>query len=390
MGETIGYFNGKDQKFDSEILKCSSRMYLEASPLNSGQRSKLDKCLTEDKFYNHLYANSIKADKLVSHIEKEINLNDTHNFILTGYKGCGKSTFIGYYLRQSKTRSRIIRFDDGWEPEVGIKYNIAMYIIDALFSDLKYEDKAYRGEIAKKYIELFYKNSNSEYIERKIDDNNFLKYFSDKIKWAYKLSIDGKIDDIDYYLNQDIKKHLFSARITQLMQILLFWDIAYKYAKNQDERCCIIFESLDVIYNTSEIPALVESIVAFRNNIDILSESLFYKGNTISDPTQDYTFLLVMRETTKAEFSNCIDHFSDQKIRFKNIMYMSNVYDLYDIISKRLSYLIEVSQERPEYLDLEEFANLIQNISGIKSMLKDPYIYMSVFSRYLIMTIVHV
>lgn len=91
--------------------------------------------------------------------------------------------------------------------------------------------------------------------------------------------------------------------------------------------------------------------------------------------------LMVMRETTKAEFSNCIDHFSDKKIRFKTIMYMSNVYDLYDIIKRRCNYLIELS-EYPEFRNSEDFNAMLSNIIYLKELLNDNYIRKNVFALF--------
>ena len=58
--------------FDQMLENIDVRMYLKASPLESGERSKLDKVLSYDMYYDSLYAHSREADKLINEIKEKI------------------------------------------------------------------------------------------------------------------------------------------------------------------------------------------------------------------------------------------------------------------------------------------------------------------------------
>lgn len=99
-------------EFEELLMNSDVRYYLKASPFEAGERSRLDNALTEDYYFDHLYAHSEEAEKKIEEILMKIHRDDVHNYILAGYKGCGKSTFIRYFLRKLDIRYRIINLDD--------------------------------------------------------------------------------------------------------------------------------------------------------------------------------------------------------------------------------------------------------------------------------------
>ena len=365
--------------FDQMLENIDVRMYLKASPLESGERSKLDKVLSYDMYYDSLYAHSREADKLINEIKEKIIAEDTHNFILSGYKGCGKSTFVRYLLRNVNARSLIINFDDHWEPGIGIFHNIVMFIYEKIFHDFFPTNGEKPCTISQKYIEIFHDNMNGEYIESNIDIHDYFTFFSHKLCYVKWLRQDGKCnkEDIKQKLRDHVKAHIKSGTISNLMMLLVFWDVADRIVHQRNKKCYIVFENLDVIHNTKDVPELVKNVVAFRNNIDKITESIYYEGKQICDPTQDYVLMFVMRETTKAEFTNSINHFSDRKIRFHHFMTMSGIYDLYDIISTRYKYLLSVEKE---YKDNLKFCNMLLEIKNIKNILSNSGVRNKIFA----------
>lgn len=349
--------------FEDMLKNIDIRMFLKASPLESGERSKLDKVLSYEMYYDSLYANSKEADALIEEIKNKIEAEDTHNFILSGYKGCGKSTFVGYFLRKVDARNLVIRFDDHWEPREGILQNIVMFIYEKIFHDILPLDDKIPCEISDKYIEIFNDNVNRDFIQSNIDLHDYFTFFTDKLMYAVRLRKDDEFDikNVKIALRDHIKAHIKSGSIANLMMLLVFWDIADRIVHQSNPQCCIVFENLDVIHNTKDVPELVKNVVAFRNNIDKITESIYYQGQPISDPTQDYILIFVMRETTKAEFSSSIDHFSDRKIRFHHFMTVSQIYDLYDIISARYKYLCSLKEN---FSDNVQFCEMIKWACG--------------------------
>ena len=51
--------------FEQMLENIDVKIFLKASPLESGERSKLDKVLSNDMYYESLYAHSDKAEKLI-------------------------------------------------------------------------------------------------------------------------------------------------------------------------------------------------------------------------------------------------------------------------------------------------------------------------------------
>lgn len=367
------------EAFEQMLENIDSRMFLKASPLESGERSRLDKCLSETMYYDSLYANSKKADDLVAEIKQKIIAEDTHNFILSGYKGCGKSTFVGHLLRHIDARSLVIKFDEHWEPKEGIIQNIVMFIYEKIFEDILPKGGKEACRISEKYIEIFNDNMNGDFIEKHIDLHDYFTFFTHKLMYAVRLRKQQNFnrEDVKVALRDHVKAHIKSNSISNLMMLLVFWDVAERIVNNESPKCCIVFENLDVIYNTEDVPELVRNVVAFRNNIDKITESIFYNGKIISDPTQDYILIFVMRETTTAEFSSSINHFSDRKIRFQPFMMVSEIYDLYDIILKRYQYLISVKHL---FLENQRFANMLKTIENILGILQDSVIRKRIFA----------
>ena len=367
------------KEFEQMLGDIDVRMFLKASPHASGERSKLDKSLSSDMFYNSLYANSEKADDLIAEIQKKIIAEDTHNFILSGYKGCGKSTFIGYFLRNIDARSLVIKFDDHWEPSEGIYQNIVMFLYEKIFDDILPENNEIPCLISDKYIEIFYNNMNGDLIEKHIDLHKYFTNFTEKLEYAvrHRRQNSWNKEKVKEVLNDHIKKHIKSGSISNILMLMVFWDIADRIVHDGNRKCCIVFENLDVIHNTKDVPKLVENVVAFRNNIDRITASIYYKDKPISDPSQDYIMLFVMRETTRAEFLNSVSHFSDGKIRFEHFMAVSEIYDLYDIISKKYDYLESI---KDQFFDNLMFCNMMKTIESIKIVLTNPTIRRRIFA----------
>lgn len=376
-------------EFEELLMNSDVRYYLKASPFEAGERSRLDNALTEDYYFDHLYAHSEEAEKKIEEILMKIHRDDVHNYILAGYKGCGKSTFIRYFLRKLDIRYRIINLDDHWEPDKGIINNLVSYLDRLIEDDLFPQNGQQPCRTIRKYIELFCWNNDNKYRIRRIDTENYLIYFGDKIEYTLNLVQSKEYDWLRKYFETDIKIHILKgaevngtrmgATISNVLTLILFWDIAYRLANNLSKKCCIVFENLDVIYNTMDIPKLAENVVAFRNNVDKLVPTLSYQGELLPSPTQDYILIFVMRETTEGEFSSYIEHFSDGKVFFQPYTDISNIYDIHAIVSKRADWLGALSEK---YLCYEKNGNIRQiqkKTDLILRLLGDPHLRKRLF-----------
>lgn len=376
-------------QFEELLMDSDVRYYLKASPLEAGERSRLDNALTEDYYYEHLYAHSNEAETVIEDILTKIRRDDVHNFILAGYKGCGKSTFVRYFLKKTDIRHRIINLDDHWEPDKGIINNLVSYLDRLIEDDLFPRNGQEPCRTVKKYIELFCSNDENKYRLRGIDTENYLIYFGDKIEYTLLLSQSQQNVELRKYFETDIKIHVLKgaeangirlgATISNVLTLILFWDIAYRIANNLPEKCCVVFENLDVIYNSVDVPKFAENVVAFRNNVDKLVPTLSYHEDLLPSPTQDYILIFVMRETTEGEFCTYIEHFSDGKVFFQPYTDISNIYDIHAIVSKRADWLADLSEKNPHFIHHENIKQIRRRIGLILELLGDLHLRKRLF-----------
>ena len=363
-----GYHVEPITAFDRALANVSLKSYLRVSAHASGERSDIEKGITEDMYYKYFYATSVDAEVYAKDIINRINSDNVRNIVLSGYKGCGKTTFIHHLARILKVRKILLNFDDIVVCRSEIKTILAGYVYKQIVSDIV--DRNCR--IAEMFDEIFNTDPNLTTLSRHFDIyNSFLMLFR-KIKHAKDIVRDQKNPRwAETYLNKDLKEDLTTRDICTLMIIMVMWDTAKRYAFRLEEKCCIIFDNLDTIYNTTTLPEFVNQIALFRNNVDRIFEKMTFRGAKLCDPTQDYYCIFVMRETTKAEF---IDHFHDQKVS----MYipkqnMSHLYDICAILRKKREYL-ELVNRKEGFSQNEKLQTIFKQISLLESLLDDQYL----------------
>lgn len=182
------------------------------------------------------------------------------------------------------------------------------------------------------------------------------------------------------YTNNDLKVHIANLDINQLMIAIVLWDIAYRFAFQEKDRCCIVFENLDTIYNASSLPDFTKQILYFRNNIDNILANVHYEGASLSKMNGLYTLIFVMRETTKCEF---VDHFVGKVEMYIPPNSMSFLYEIKDIVKKRASYIHELEC----YLlndgkDISGLRRLREELDNLEELLMDPYIANRMFGLF--------
>ena len=359
--------------FDDMLKEISLRIFLKATPYASGERSILDKILNPDIYYEHLYAHSKKAQELFEEIIARIKKNNTRNIIFSGYQGCGKTTFTYNFLRNCGFRSLVLNFDDFVEEGKEIKHKLVMFLYEKIYLDIRSENHTKRCKISERFCELYLNNENQQKLGMYFDDKNVFRYLADKIEWAVNLAKRNSNELYDY-LEKDIKIHISNQDINWIMISLVLWDVADRIENNLNRECCIVFENLDVIYNTSRLPEFVRQIVNFRNNIDRVFQKLSFNGQPLGDPTQDYILIFVMRETTKSEFTECVEHFNEQRVKLKDFDTLSFVYDMGDIIQRRNEYLKKLLHDDKKLQEDQEFVLLVDSVDRVKILMDDFYV----------------
>lgn len=368
--------------FEELVMQSDVRHFLKASPVETGMRSSMDCALTEEYYFDHIYAHTQEADKIIESIEEKAAKEDMHNFILSGYKGCGKSTFVRYFLRSRNLRNLTINIDKNVEPDIGIIHNMAAFINGMIEADLQPEDGGEPCCVTKMYVDLFCRNAGNRRQINEFDTRNYFFEFGRKMEFLLFCKDSNDLDKMMDCFVERVKKQTIEGTISEVLMLIVLWDTAARIVNNQSAKCCIIFENLDIIYNTQEVPKLVRNVLAFRNNIDQLVTSLTYQGESIGNPSQNYMLFFVMRETTTAEFSSYIDHFSDGKIPFEPITEISGAYDIYSIIAKRKECLDYIASKHPEYSENAQFKSIAETCNLIKTLLTDNHMKKRLFGLF--------
>lgn len=380
------------------IESTTMDVFLKASPFSSGQRSRLDFTMTANFFFEHLYCHSPKAEQYLADICRRIDQESSKNIILYGYQGCGKTTFVHYMLQKLNCRSVLINFDAYVDNGNEIKHELVSHLYRSIMHDLTGrdgEDGMYPldgriGATAQMFCEVFNSHENKRIIEEKYDSWNDYVYFFEKLEYT-KLLYTSTAEQLnmswedyetkkDRYPVTDLKVHMAQLDINQLMVAIILWDIAYTLAFGKRDQCCIVFESLDTIFNAAALPDFTKQIIYFRNNIDSILADLTYNGTSLAMMNRLYTLIFVMRETTKCEF---VDHFVDSVEMYIPQQSMSFLYEYKDVVHRRNTYLHKLKSYRESRgEDIIRIQKLENELTQLENLMEDPYIKERMFGLF--------
>lgn len=388
-----------DEEVIGKLIESTTMdVFLKASPFSSGQRSRLDFTMTADFFFEHLYCHSPKAEQYLADICRRIDRESSKNIILYGYQGCGKTTFVHYMLQKLNCRSVLINFDAYVDNGNEIKHELVAHLYRSIMHDLTGrdgDDGLYPlggriGATAQMFCEVFNSHENKRIIEEKYDSWNDYVYFFDKLEYT-KLLYTSTAEQLgmsweeyetkkDHYPVTDLKVHIAQLDINQLMVAIVLWDIAYTLAFEKQDQCCIVFESLDTIFNAAALPDFTKQIIYFRNNIDSILADLKYNGTSLAMMNRLYTLIFVMRETTKCEF---VDHFVDSVEMYIPQQSMSFLYEYKDVVHHRNLYLHKLkSYRKTRDEDVTGITKLEKELTQLENLMEDPYIKERMFGLF--------
>lgn len=363
------------EKFDLLLQKASLKEYLKADPQQAGEKSELARVMTYDFFFKSFCWTDKNIDKLIEDYKYKIKHESKKNVVLHGYEGCGKTTFINYWMAKENNRHVVLEFDryirNGDE--------LLATIVGNIFSELNKDIYENQAKIVHKILEIFAAEGNLQCMAENDIRNNFL-YMFDKFKWLIHLVDQKNREEIDYYLLYDIKKFMIdNYQISELMLFMLIWDICNKRINNLSDICYFIFENLDTLYESIGLQRLVTEIGVFRNNAETLFAEIKENGNLICNPTKEYICIFVMRDTTKAVFN---EHMNSQKISLyipKQSLTFNCRID--KVMRKKAQYLEKLKTECHEKFN-GNCEKLLEGVHRIEKILNDDYVTDTMFSLF--------
>lgn len=288
------------EKFDLLLQKVSLKEYLKADPQQAGEKSELTRAMTYDFFFKNFCWTDNNIDKLIEDYRYKIEHENKKNVVLHGYEGCGKTTFINYWMSKENNRHVALEFDR----YIRSGDELLATIVGRIFSDLNKDVYENQAKIMRKICEIFTTEGNLRCMAENDIKNNFI-YMFDKFKYVIQLVDENNRKEIDHYMLYDIKDFMTkNYQISELMLFMVIWDICNKRINNLSEICYFVFENLDTLYESIGLQNLVTEIGIFRNNAETLFEKIKEGNELICNPTREYICIFVMRDTTKAVFND--------------------------------------------------------------------------------------
>lgn len=363
------------EEFDLLLQEASLKDYLKADPQQAGEKTKLSRVMTNDFFFKFFYWDNKMVDNRIEEYRYNIKANFKRNIVLHGYEGCGKSTFINYWMKKDGNRHVVLEFDKYIKTGDELRATIVGSIYKTLSDDV-YRNNAL---VIRKILEMFASEQNIHCMAANDLKNNFI-YMFDKFRYVLKLMKEQKTYDLSHFLVQHIKQFMVeNYDISELILFIVIWDICYKKIYNESEQCYIVFENLDTLYESFGLQELVSAIGIFRNNAENLFRELKENGKEICNPTEEYICIFVMRDTTKAVFN---EHINSQKVSlFIPDESLTFNYRIDKVIEKKAEYLENLKREAPESF-CGNCIELLAGIRRIQEVLKDEYVTDTIFTLF--------
>lgn len=363
------------EKFDLLLQKVSLKEYLKADPQQAGEKSELTRAMTYDFFFKNFCWTDNNIDKLIEDYRYKIEHENKKNVVLHGYEGCGKTTFINYWMSKENNRHVALEFDR----YIRSGDELLATIVGRIFSDLNKDVYENQAKIMRKICEIFTTEGNLRCMAENDIKNNFI-YMFDKFKYVIQLVDENNRKEIDHYMLYDIKDFMTkNYQISELMLFMVIWDICNKRINNLSEICYFVFENLDTLYESIGLQNLVTEIGIFRNNAETLFEKIKEGNELICNPTREYICIFVMRDTTKAVFN---EHMNSQKVSlYIPKQSLTFNYRIDKLMHKKAQYLEKLKNEHPNKFN-ENCEKLLEGVHRIEKILCDDYVTDTIFSLF--------
>lgn len=339
-------------KMEKEVINMidnNIERYLKANPHSDlGNYSYSDK-LTKKLFYNVLYFSDQKAEEAEKELEQWFNMGNNVAIIL-GYMGCGKTTFVNYYLwKKEKINKEVILFDfekmnvDAAGDIVANKLGMHLYVC------LKDKEKNYKDVLYKLY------DDNYDFFDTCEKDNCLDEFMN------YYCSAQGVNKRTE---NAIIKNKLLNMRIESLFNILGLVILGNQSWKNCGRDHIICFDNLDVAYEGKSLEIFYAGFLNFITNWERGLPKFKYAVESIGkcELYKNMKFVFCMRETSKAKVTA---YFKKEITGFVRPINLTEVYDKAAIIKKRVDLLKKYNYKVGE--------NILKRGENIEKILDDSY-----------------
>lgn len=347
------------EEMEKEIIAMidnNIERYLKANPHSNLGNYGYSGKLSDDLFYKILYYSNEKAEKNEEQIDDWFEKGN-NVAIVTGYMGCGKTTFINHYLwKKKKQEKKIILFDlekinKNTELDIFVnKFGMQLYEM------FKVKDKNFRSVLKNLY------DRNFDFFDMYEDDDKLDTFISNYCTESTCENVRKQ--------NAENKSRILKLDIESMFSLLILFVLCEQIIEKKSQEYLICFDNLDVAY---EGKSLEKFYAGFLNSIANWEQGLpqfSYPEETITNHElyNELKFLFCMRETSKAKVTA---YFKKKITSFVKPFDITEIYDKAEIIGKRVD-LLERHKE-----DVER--EVLLNGEIINEILNDHYIKLNIF-----------
>lgn len=298
-------------------------------------------------------------------------------FVIEGYAGCGKTTFINHLIRTSPSFSNHIYIDVGehWAyiKEPHMFFQEALDALGKLISEILAKPFRIRNKIWNSFFDIS-KMPEKSYLGSEVYSAiNILK--SSKTKSHTKKFQDNILQDLDERYGQKShtrhratknRQHLWHSKgqtqIIVMLIILLKCAEFFVEAKDNaaSKKFSIVFDNLDIITDPS-IPA--ENVLLLWDVIDRYTKfkTAYYARTNNTLP--DFIFFIMVRKVLYAHITSHLPHLEMHLPYDASCVCtcdISNIYSSQDILAHRISYWSKHTEDQDT---IEKFSQIEKLIS---------------------------
>lgn len=389
-----------EKSFFDMINNSSTASFLRANPFSQLGNDDINGSITRKLFFGKFLALNLAAYEKIIEILGVALSNNKNTIFITGYRGCGKTTFANclieilsdkYELVQLRTLIGEMNYDiDLKEQLLTIIKNIKLYVqnddgleidynncnVDSLIENFDYYVSLVNERLKGKAISLNFETGTNDstrpFVQKlcnnlrslilKIVSSNGNEIFKKVLK-IYK-TIPEKFRDFENFkernlngffallesqlidcadfneIDDSLRTIISNLNVMQLLCLISLIDIAKSDYENDDRRLFYFFDNLDIVFETKFLDDFIVDYNAFATNMGGLMNAISELEllNRRCHFYDSFCFTFLLRETTAMLIA---DHFTDRLKLFSTSFDVSATFDKSQIIYKKFVFLTE-------------------------------------------------
>lgn len=372
--------------YGNQIDNIETRYLLEATPFRKNTRVNFLGNLTPEMFFKDFYVSSI--DKSENSSDREVKLfNDEIDALLnttlknkfakvdmvhiSGYGGCGKTTFVRYILWE-KYKNNESKYIIDFEGEKSIEETYVHILAKNIFDNLNSIENNCNLISSQNYKKL------ANFLLKKFDGiYDLINDFMESLFSFEQSSNNVSFEDIVTLLYN--KKDSYGKMFVSFLLNFHFLLLLVHQVLLDNKNMLIVFDNVDSIDNIEEEKKFVIQLKEFITNCNIFfgenlhNENIFF-GKKVSELVKDFKIICFLT-TRVITFNKFLELVPDMEEMYGWYSYTipENYYNQVEIINKKVEYYLKQenyakTHKLNELCEIRDFAQVAYKASIFKKL----------------------